>query len=174
MQAGASGLATELRAAFYVRASLCVVSEPKTEFLTSAQRAALEAELAELEGPRRRAVAEAIKHAREFGDINENFEYHAAKDEQGLLERRIHVLRERLRHAVTVEHDTDEHVGVGSIVEIADEGGDTMEVEISAVGGVSPDSPLGSALLGAAVGDVVDVQAPRGSWKARVLTIRRA
>ena len=149
------------------------MSEPKTEFLTSAQRAALEAELAELEGPRRKAVAEAIKHAREFGDINENFEYQAAKNEQGLLERRIHVLRERLRHAVTVEHDTDEHVGVGSIVEIADEEGDTMEVEISAVGGVSPDSPLGSALMGAAVGDVVDVEAPRGSWKARVLTIRR-
>ena len=150
------------------------MTEPKTEYLTAVQRAEIEAELAELEGPRRKAVAEAIKHAREFGDINENFEYHAAKNEQGLLERRIHVLRERLRHAVTVEHDTDEHVGVGSIVEIADEEGDTMEVEISAVGGVSADSPLGSALLGAAVGDVVDVDAPRGSWKARVLAIRRA
>ena len=49
-----------------------------------------------------------------------------------------------------------------------------MEVEISAVGGVSPDSPLGSALMGAAVGDVVEVEAPSGSWKARVLAIRRA
>jgi transcription elongation factor GreA len=150
------------------------VSEPKTEFLTSAQRAALEAELAELEGPRRKAIAEAIRHAREFGDINENFEYNAAKNEQGLLERRIHVLKDRLRHAVTVEHDTDEHVGVGSIVEVADEDGETMEVEISAVGGVSPDSPLGRALMGAGVGDVVEVEAPRGSWKARVLGIRRA
>jgi transcription elongation GreA/GreB family factor len=59
-------------------------------------------------------------------------------------------------------------------VEIADESGDEMEVEISAVGGVSPDSPLGSALLGAAVGDVVEVTAPSGSWKARVVAIRRA
>ena len=82
-------------------------------------------------------------------------------------------MRERLTHAVTVEHDTDEHVGVGSIVEIADADGDAMEVVISAVGGVSPDSPLGSALMGAAVGDVVDVEAPSGSWKARVLAIRR-
>ena len=49
-----------------------------------------------------------------------------------------------------------------------------MEVEISAVGGVSPDSPLGSALMGAGVGDVVDVSAPSGSWKARVLAIRRS
>lgn len=150
------------------------MSEPKTEYLTAAQRTALEEELAELEGPRRKAIVEAIKTAREFGDLAENFEYHAAKNEQGLLERRIHLLRERLRHAVTVEHDTDEHVGVGSIVEVADQDGETMEVEISAVGGVSPDSPLGRALLGAGVGDVVDVEAPRGSWKARVVGIRRA
>jgi transcription elongation factor GreA len=117
---------------------------------------------------------EAIKVAREFGDLNENAEYHAARDQQALLERRIQMLKDRLTSAVTVEHDTDEHVGVGSIVEVADEDGETLEVEISSVGGVSPDSPLGSALLGAGVGDVVDVEAPRGSWKARVLTIRRA
>jgi transcription elongation factor GreA len=150
------------------------VSEPRTDFLTLEQRAALEAELAELEGPRRKEAIQAIKTAREFGDLSENFEYHAAKNEQGLLEARIRALRERLNHAVTVEHDTDEHVGVGSIVGIAEEDGSELEVEISAVGGVSPDSPLGSALMGATVGDVVDVQAPSGSWKARVLAIRRA
>jgi transcription elongation factor GreA len=149
------------------------VSEPRTDFLTLEQRAALEAELAELEGPRRKEAIQAIKTAREFGDLSENFEYHAAKNEQGLLEARIRALRERLNHAVTVEHDTDEHVGVGSIVEIAEEDGSELEVEISAVAGVSPDSPLGSALMGATVGDVVDVQAPSGSWKARVLAIRR-
>ena len=150
------------------------MTEQNVEYLTPAQRAELEAELVELEGPKRKAATEAIKHAREFGDLAENFEYHAAKNEQGLLERRIHLLRERLRHAVTVEHETDEHVGVGSIVELADEEGETMEVEISAVGGVAPGSPLGSALMGAAVGDVVQVEAPSGSWKARVLAIRRA
>jgi transcription elongation factor GreA len=150
------------------------VSEPRTDFLTLEQRAALEAELAELEGPRRKAAIQAIKTAREFGDLSENFEYHAAKNEQGLLEARIRGLRERLNHAVTVEHDTDEHVGVGSIVGIAEEDGSELEVEISAVGGVSPDSPLGSALMGATIGDVVDVQAPSGAWKARVLAIRRA
>jgi transcription elongation factor GreA len=150
------------------------VHEQKNDQLTADQRSALEAELAELEGPRRREITEAIKRAREFGDIAENFEYHAAKNEQGLLERRIHILRDRLHHAVTVDHQTDEHVGVGSIVEIADEDGETMEVEISAVGGVSPDSPLGRALLGAGVGDVVGVEAPSGAWKARVVGIRRA
>jgi transcription elongation factor GreA len=150
------------------------VHEQKNDQLTADQRSALEAELAELEGPRRREITEAIKRAREFGDIAENFEYHAAKNEQGLLERRIHILRDRLHHAVTVDHQTDEHVGVGSIVEIADEDGETMEVEISAVGGVSPDSPLGRALLGAGVGEVVGVEAPSGAWKARVVGIRRA
>ena len=149
------------------------MSEPRADHLTAEQRAALEAELAELEGPRRKDAIQAIKTAREFGDLSENFEYHAAKNEQGMLEARIRVLRERLQHAVTVEHDTDEHIGVGSIVDIADEDGDEMEVEISAVGGVSPDSPLGAALMGAAVDDVVEVQAPSGSWKARVLAIRR-
>ena len=145
------------------------------EVLTQVQKDALEAELEELEGPRRAAAIEAIATARSFGDLSENFEYHAAKNEQGLLEARIRKLRERLRHAVVVEHDTDDHVGPGSIVEVADDHGETIEVTISSVGGgVSTDSPLGAALLGAAVGDVVEVHAPRGAWKARVLSIRRA
>ena len=144
------------------------------EVLTQEQKDALEAELHELEGPRRAAAVEAIATARSFGDLSENFEYHAAKNEQGLLEARIAKLRGRLHAAVVVEHDTDEHVGPGSIVEVADEHGETMEVTISSVGGVSTESPLGSALLGAAVGAVVEVHAPRGAWKARVLSIRRA
>lgn len=143
------------------------------EVLTREQKAALEAELAELEGPRRAEAIEAIATARSYGDLSENFEYHAAKNDQGLLEARIAKLRERLRAAVVVEHDTDDHVGPGSIVEVADEHGETLEVTISSVGGVSTDSPLGAALLGAPVGAVVDVHAPRGAWKARVLSIRR-
>ena len=142
--------------------------------LTQEQKDALEAELAELEGPRRAAAIEAIATARSFGDLSENFEYHAAKNEQGLLEARIAKLRERLRTAVVVEHDTDEHVGPGSIVEVEDDHGEPLEITISAVGGVSPDSPLGRALMGAGVGDVVDVAAPSGAWKARILAIRRA
>ncbi len=143
------------------------------EVLTQEQKAALETELAELEGPRRAAAIEAIATARSFGDLSENFEYHSAKNDQGLLEARILKLRERLRTATVVEHDTDDHVGPGSIVELHDEDGEPMEITISAVGGVSTDSPLGRALMGAAVGDVVDVEAPSGSWKARVVGIRR-
>jgi transcription elongation factor GreA len=144
------------------------------DVLTKEQMGALEAELAELEGPRRTAAIEAIATARSFGDLSENFEYHAAKNDQGLLEARIAKLRERIRTAVVVDHDTDDHVGPGSIVEVVDEHGDLIEVTISSVGGVSPDSPLGSALMGAAVGDVVDVAAPRGAWRATIRSIRRA
>ena len=143
------------------------------EVLTSEQMQALQAELAELEGPRRAAAIEAIATARGFGDLSENFEYHAAKNEQGLLEARITKLKARISGATVVDHDTDDHVGPGSIVELDDEDGESMEVTISAVGGVSPDSPLGRALMGARVGAVVDVEAPSGSWKARVVGIRR-
>ena len=144
------------------------------ERLTAKQAEAIRSELAELEGPRRTEVVAAIKKAREFGDLSENFEYHAAKNEQGLLEARIRTLRSRLDHAVIVEEATGDEVGVGSIVEVEDEQGETMKIEISAVGGagtVSPTSPLGTVLLGRKVGDTVDVPAPRGAWKATVRAI---
>ena len=146
----------------------------KAEPLTAAQKEQLEAELAELEGPRRVAIVEAIKVARGFGDLSENFEYHAAKNEQGLLERRITVLRDRLRRAVVVDEEAagDGSVGIGSKVELEDEQGERMEVEISSVGGVSPESPVGRAVLGRKEGDEVQVEAPRGAWKARIVSIR--
>ncbi|MDX6513878.1 MAG: transcription elongation factor GreA [Gaiellaceae bacterium] len=151
------------------------MAEP-SDVLTQTQRDALAAELAELEGPKRKAIVEAIATARGFGDLSENFEYHAAKNEQGLLEARIRTLRARLDSAVIQEEDSVDKgaVSVGSMVKIEDEAGEKLEVEISSVGGVSPDSPLGRALYGAREGDTVEVEAPRGSWKARVLSIRRA
>ena len=144
------------------------------ERLTAKQKKALLAELEELEGRRPEVVA-AIKKAREFGDLSENFEYYAAKNEQGLLEARIRTLKHRIDNATVVEEASGGEVGIGSVVEIVDEGGETMTVEVSAVGGggtVSPTSPLGSALLGRATGDTVEVQAPRGSWRATIQAIR--
>ena len=147
--------------------------EDKPEHLTQAQKEQLEAELAELEGPKRAEAVQAIATARSFGDLSENFEYHAAKNEQGLLERRIRMLRDRLHRAVVIDQDAigGDTVGVGSVVEIEDEHGERMEVEISSVGGVSPDSPVGRAVLGRKVGDEVTVEAPRGSWRARILSV---
>jgi len=141
------------------------------EQLTGAQRAQLESELAELEGPRRKAIVEAIATARGHGDLSENFEYHAAKNEQGLLERKIAILRARLRDAEIVDESVAAErgvAGVGSHVELERDDGETMVFEISSVGGVSPDSPVGKAVIGKAVGDEVTVEAPRGAWRATV------
>ena len=146
-----------------------------TEHLTQEQHAQLAAELAELEGPKRAEAVEAIRVARGHGDLSENFEYHAAKNEQGLLERRIAILRDRLDHAEIVEAGDAGVVAVGSRVVVADEAGERIEVELSALGGagtVSPSSPLGAALLGKRAGDTVDVQAPRGAWRATIVEIR--
>ena len=148
----------------------------RVEHLTAAQKADLETELAELEGPKRAEAVQAIKTARGFGDLSENFEYHAAKNEQGLLERRITILRSRLQSAVLIDEAAaaaSEKVSVGSRVTIDRDDGETMDVEISSVGGVSPDSPLGKALIGTKVGDEVLVKAPGGTWRARVTSIGR-
>jgi transcription elongation factor GreA len=154
------------------------MNEPRVDHLTASQRDALAAELAELEGPKRTAAVHAIKTAREHGDLSENFEYHAAKNEQGLLEARIRTLRSRLDNSVLVDESelTNDEVGVGSMVAIEDENGERMDLEISSVGGggtISPDSPLGRALVGHREGDTVEVEAPSGSWTARILSIRR-
>jgi transcription elongation factor GreA len=154
------------------------VSKERSEYLTESQRATLEAELAELEGPRRAQVVQAIKTAREHGDLSENFEYHAAKNEQGLLEATIRTLRARLLDAVTIDESevVEGAIAAGSIVELELEAGERMEVEISSVGGpatVSPESPLGRALAGHRAGDEVAVEAPGGAWSARIRSVRR-
>jgi transcription elongation factor GreA len=147
--------------------------DEKLEPMTPAQKRQLESELAQLEGPRRADAVQAIATARDFGDLSENFEYHAAKNEQGLLEHRIRLIRERLDRAVLVEQEptASGEVGIGSTVEIEDDKGERMTLEISSVGGVSPDSPLGRALLGAKPGEEIEIDAPRGSWRARIMAI---
>jgi transcription elongation factor GreA len=144
--------------------------------LTRAEREQLEGELAELEEPRRQAIVEAIAIARGHGDLSENFEYHSAKNEQGLLERRITILSARLRDAVMIDEEAAAVSGVvtvGSKVELEREDGERLSLEISSVGGVSPDSPVGMAVLGRSVGDEITVEAPRGTWRARVVAISR-
>ena len=147
------------------------------EHLTPAQRDEVLAELTELEGPRRKEIVEAIAVARGHGDLSENFEYHAAKNEQGLLERKITILRARLEDAEIVEGGDPNVVSVGSHVVIKDDSGSRLEVEVSGLGGpgkTSPSSPLGVALIGRRVGETVDVAAPKSSWAATIVEIRAA
>jgi len=145
------------------------------ERLTEKQHARLSAELADLEGPQRARVVEAIAVARGYGDLSENFEYHAAKNEQALLERRITILRRRLENAVIVSPGGSDVVAVGSHVVVTDETGATLAFEVSSLAGehtVSPASPLGASVLGRRVGDTVEVRAPRGRWQATIAEIR--
>ena len=102
--------------------------------LTPDEMARLQAQLAELEGPKRAEIVDAIAVARGHGDLSENFEYHAAKNEQGLLERQITILRAKIEKAVVVDPATlraDGRISVGSKVQLQDEFGDHMEVVIS-------------------------------------------
>src|SRR2546427_7656637 len=117
------------------------MTSDKSDALTLAQKEQLEAELAELEGPRRAEAVQAIVTARSFGDLSENFEYHAAKNEQGLLERRITMLRDRLERSVILdENDVDgDTIGVGTKVELAGEQGERMEGESPSGGDVVAD-----------------------------------
>ena len=144
--------------------------------LTTAEGlAALQAELAGLEGDGRREIAERIRTAREWGDLKENSEYHDAKNEQAHLETRIARLRERIAGAVVVEESSGEVVGFGSTVVVRDQTGleQTWQIVSSRDaapkdGRVSAESPLAEALLGRSAGEQAAVALPRGT---RTLTI---
>ena len=147
------------------------------EHMTQAQYDQLAADLADLEGPQRARIVEAIRVARGYGDLSENFEYHSAKNEQGLLERRITMLRDRLETATVVEGGNADVVSVGAHIVVERQDGERLELELSPLGGAgtaSPTSPLGAAVLGKRVGDRVQVNAPRGSWQATIVEIHPA
>ena len=155
----------------------------KQELLTQEGYNKLEEELEYLKAVKRKEVAERLKVAISFGDLSENAEYDEAKNEQAKLEEQILKLDEKLRKAVIIDEsqiDLD-IVMVGSIVKLYDFDFDE-EIEYSIVGSaeadpfegkISNESPVGKALLGARVGEVVEVQVPDGANKFKVLDIRR-
>jgi transcription elongation factor GreA len=134
---------------------------------------ALREEIAELEGPRRVAMAARIKVAREEGDLKENAEYHIAKEDQAHLETRIKRLRQRLDNAVVVEVDEEaaDAFAFGRTAEVRDEAAEKLntwtlvgstEADLAA-GRLSAESPIGMALRDAKVGEPVVVETPRGT-----------
>lgn len=141
----------------------------------------LRAEFEERSGPRRKEISARIEEAREHGDLRENAEYHAAKNEQGLNEARIRQLDAMLREAVIVEVDASgEVVEPGVVVEIRIN--DDPEVHTYLVGSIeerhdtydvlSTASPLGQALVGAAPGATVTYQGPRRQMSVTVVAVR--
>jgi transcription elongation factor GreA len=141
---------------------------------------ALQSELEQLETVARREMADRIKTAREWGDLKENSEYHDAKNDQAHLETKILRLREQLLSADVREVETQtDVVGFGSRVEVEDAGSgkNTVYTLVSAPeaapaeGKLSIDSPVGKALVGARVGDLVTLETPRGKRELKIVTI---
>ena len=157
--------------------------EAKKNLLTREGLKKYEDELHELKVIRRKEVAQKIKEAREQGDLSENAEYDAAKDEQRDIEARIEELEKILKNVEVVDMEDDsenlEKVSFGLAVNVKDnEFGDEREFKIvgateanSLKGKISNESPLGKALIGAKKGDIVSVEAPAGVIEYTILDI---
>ena len=158
--------------------------EEKKNLLTYAGLKKLEDELHDLKVVKRKEVAEKIKEAREQGDLSENAEYDAAKDEQRDIEARIEEIEKILKNAeVVVEDEVDlDKISVGCKVKVYDyEFEEEMELKLvgsteanSLEGKISNESPVGQALMGKKVNDVVDVETQAGVIQYKVLDIQRS
>lgn len=154
----------------------------KKTLLTQEGHQKLQDELHELKVVRRKEIAQKIKEAREQGDLSENAEYDAAKDEQREIETRIETIEELLKNAEVVSNDAidTEKVSVGCTVRILDcEFDEELEYQLvgsteanSLKGKISNESPVGQALLGRKVGETVDVETQTGVFQYKVLAIQ--
>jgi len=161
-----------------------MIPEVKKNLLTYEGLKELEQELETLKVVKRKEVASKIKEAREQGDLSENAEYDAAKDEQREIEARIEELEHILKNAeVVVEEEVDfDKINVGCLVKVFDVTSDEeMNFKIvgsteanSLVGKISNESPVGMALLGKKVGELVSVETQAGMMQYKVLDIARA
>ena len=160
------------------------MEEAKKNLLTREGLKKYEDELHDLKINRRKEVSQKIKEAREQGDLSENAEYDAAKDEQRDIEARIEQLEALLKNAEIVDEDEIDldTISVGCTVKVLDkEYKEKLDFKIvgsteasSLSGSISNESPLGKALIGRKVGDTVTVESPAGAFKYKVLEIKRA
>ena len=153
---------------------------PEQTYLTAEGAARIKAELEELKGPARDALAQRLRSAIQMGDLSENADYHKAKEDQGFLEGRIQELEYAIRNAVIIDELPINHdeVTVGSHVTIQEE--DFPPETYHMVGSkeaeprkgrISNESPIGRALIGAKVGDTVSAETPNGTIKFKILKI---
>ncbi len=154
--------------------------QEKKLYLTPEGAAKLRAELKELTGPRRKALAERLHHAVRQGDLSENADYIAAKEDQAFLEGRILELETILREAVIVEGDGPAGVvDLGSQVRVSEGGGPPETFVLVGIketdprnGKISHESPIGGALMGKHVGDTAVAHTPGGELHFKILEIR--
>ncbi len=153
----------------------------KQTVLTGEGLRKLEEELDELKTVKRREIAEKIKIALGFGDLSENSEYDEAKNEQGLIEARIAEIESVLKNAKIIDEDnlSTEHVQIGNTVTVKDIADDEIlvlhivgskEVDIEK-NKISDESPIGKALMGRKRGEIVEIEAPAGSYKMEIINI---
>lgn len=147
-------------------------------FLTPAALERIQQELEELKTTGRQEIEARIAEARSHGDLRENADYDAAKNDQGMMEARIRKLEHVISTAEVREVEDTGRVEVGSVVTVVDSDGDEMEFfvasqenKLSGMLLASPESPLGSALLGKSVGDTVEYEAPAGSLQVKVIAV---
>ena len=142
----------------------------------------LEKELNYLKTTREREIAAMIAEARSYGDLSENSEYDAAKNEQAKLYGRIAEIEDILSHAVIIEDENEAsgRVGLGCTVTVEDENGKITEYRITGSQEANPmeyklsdDSPFGRAVVGKSIGDKFTVNAPAGSYTLKVVNITR-
>ena len=153
----------------------------KPVMLTAEGLKQLEEELDLLKGEKRKEIAEKIKIARSYGDLSENSEYDDAKNEQAMLEARIVTIEATLKNAVLIDEEgiSNEHVHVGSKVKVQNLTNDSEVIykivgsneSNPAKGRISDESPVGMALMGHSIGDVVEVEVPVGVIGFKVLDI---
>ncbi len=157
------------------------MSAMKAKKMTTKGVELLEKELEFLKGPKRREMAERIEVARSFGDLSENSEYEDAKNEQSHVEGRILEIESILRNVeiITEEDFPDDEVGMNSFVTVYDQEFEE-EITYKVVGSeetgdnnISMESPVGAALMGKKVGDVVEVETPGGKVIFKILNITR-
>jgi transcription elongation factor GreA len=154
------------------------MTEGHETWLTPSAHRKLVDELEYLQTVGRAEVSERIAEARSHGDIRENADYDAAKNEQGLMEARIRHIQSILDGAVVQDAEVSDEVTVGSVATVRRTDGVEMKVFVATqenrVDGyvlASPSSPLGEALLGAGVGDSVEYEAPGGAFSVEVVSV---
>ena len=141
----------------------------------------LEQELFYLKTTREKEVAEQIKEARSFGDLSENSEYDEAKNEQAKLYGRIAEVENILAHAVIIDENEDAEgkIGLGCTIKVLDMGDEELYAIVGSQEAnpmecrISDDSPFGKALLGHTVGEIVEVEAPIGTLRYKILSVER-
>ena len=156
------------------------------DYITEEKRKALEAELADLKGPKRKEIIKSLEYAKSLGDLSENAEYHQTREEQGKLEARIAKIEQILKSSETVRGGGGETVEIGSKVVVRKQGGkgssagkagDKTYVIVGseeadmAAGKISNRSPLGTSLFGKKKGDSVSLKTPNGDVNYKIINV---